>query len=107
LSPVTAAFLATAAGGLACGLVGIAAGRWSKHREIAWWEDTYADLAATYHADLSAANAQIAEALRIIADLTDARQANPDDADPFPASVVVPPRVWRALQEARENPEAN
>jgi|GEM_PF-3533360 len=70
MSPVVLGGIATAIGGALLVGVGIAAGRWSKRREVAWWEDTYADLADRYRTDLQDANTQIAAALRIIADLT-------------------------------------
>jgi len=82
MSPVMLGGIATAAGGALLVGVGIAVGRFTARRdnaaEIAWWEDTYADLAATYAADMDDARSQIEEALRIIEDLTDARLADAD-----------------------------
>jgi len=104
MSPVVLGGIATAIGGALLVGVGIAAGRWSKRREVAWWEDTYADLADRYRTDLQDANTQIAEALRIIADLT---QQNLDgagaDGVARHAWLLLPPR----LREAQEHWESN
>ena len=82
MSPVMLGGIATAAGGALLAAIGVAAGRSMARRdraaEVAWWEDTYADLAATYAADMDDARSQIEEALRIIEDLTDARLADAD-----------------------------
>ena len=111
MSPVVLGGIATAVGGALLVVLGIAAGRWSarRHRdaEVAWWEDTYTDLAAAYRTDLAAANAQIAEALRIIAELTQQRLDDAEPRWPLPDNLEVPPSVWAALREAEENWEAN
>jgi len=111
MSPVVLGGIALAVGGLVGAGVGIAAGRYTarRHRdaEVAWWEDTYTDLAAAYRTDLQAANAQIAEALQIIARFTDTRLVDAEQGWPLPDDLEVPPSVWAALREAEENWEMN
>ena len=97
MSPIVLGGIATAVGGALLVGVGIAAGRWSKRREVAWWEDTYAHLGATYLADMDDARRQIDEALRIIADLTDARLADADQGL----------QVWELPADVAEQVRAN
>jgi hypothetical protein len=107
------AFLAVAALVALGVLVGVAAGRWWTRRQAAYLVDAYRRQVATaarwrrrfvaYRAYADRLEVQLAEAERIIRDLTQARL---DDATQLP-QVTVPPEVWRVLQEARENPEAN
>jgi hypothetical protein len=73
VTPTLPAFLAVAALVALGVLVGVAAGRWWTRRshaaDLAWWDDTYADLADPYDADMEAARQQVADAEAAITEL--------------------------------------
>jgi hypothetical protein len=108
MTPTLPAFLAVGALVALAVLVGVGVGRWWTRRQAAALADAYRRQLATtarinrrflaYRDYAGRLEVQLGKAERIIGDLTQARL---DDAAQLP-QVAVPPRVWRALQEARE-----
>jgi hypothetical protein len=98
MTPTLPAFLACAAFGLLCWLVGVAAGRHMTRREHAW------DRAWLFHR-IAELGGQLATTEQIIAGLTDQRLAVAG-LQPMPPGYCRP-HAWANLQQARENPRMN
>lgn len=105
MTPFALGAVATAGGGAVALLVGW----WLRDRGARRTERVLRDGLTAFSAYTTRLEIELAEAERIIRDLTAARETDAaQQADGWPtAPVPVPPQTWVALQEARENWEAN